>query len=187
MALADALQDTERAAAPVDPLAALEKTTDAKNHVEKVQVPRIESLQHLSDHYNSDPYSVSTRIRKRFREEKKVEKAKQKADDELKDRYGLPETLGLIEDSAASRQEAKDEWEKGVLELERQNKRQKLAIKATSIPAASSVRSPSLKPPGSNTALTSLRARILENTARRSSMTTQKLGPTVRGKQIPQK
>ncbi|TFK70304.1 DUF572-domain-containing protein [Pluteus cervinus] len=161
-----AIHDTEQAAAPLDPLAALEKTTDAKHHVEKVQVPRIESLQQLSEHYNADPYSLSSKVRKRFREDKKVEKLKQKADDELKGRYGLPETLSLAQEDEESRQAAKDEWDKGVreLELRRQAKRQRMALQG---PLSSSSRTQT-RSSGSSGGLTSLRARILENTTRRS-------------------
>lgn len=126
-------------------------------------MPRIESLQQLSEHYNADPYSLSSKVRKRFREEKKVEKLKQKADDELKGRYGLPETLSLVPEDDESRQAAKDEWDKGVRELEsrRQAKRQRTGLQG---PLSSSSR----KPTQSSGGLTSLRARILENTARRS-------------------
>jgi coiled-coil domain-containing protein 130 len=102
--------DTDKAASPGDPLAALEKSTVAQNHVAKVQAPRLEELQEVSQHYGSDPYAHSLRVRKRFREEKKVEKQKQNADDQLKGRYGLPTSLTLLEDDAASKQEAHEQW-----------------------------------------------------------------------------
>lgn len=134
-----------------DPLAALEKTTDAQNHLTKVQIPRLESLQSASEHYNADPYAHSTRIRKRFREEKKIEQAKQKANDEIKGRYGLPASLSLVEDDEQAKQEAKEEWIKARLG----SKRRKLGSSSSS--------SSSTNP------LDSLRTRILENTAKQSN------------------
>ena len=104
------LSDTDKAAASADPLAALEKSTVAQNHAIKVQAPRLEELQQVSQQYNADPYAHSLRVRRRFREEKKVEKEKQKADDQLKGRYGLPASLTLLEDDAASTQEAREQW-----------------------------------------------------------------------------
>ncbi|TFK40063.1 DUF572-domain-containing protein [Crucibulum laeve] len=170
-----AIHDTEGKAAPVDPLAALEKTTDAQTHLTKVQIPRLESLQTVSEHYNSDPYALSSKVRKRFREEKKIEQQNAKADDILKGRYGLPATLSLVEDNEKALQEAKQEWEKGKLELASREsaKRRKLMGSTTSTSLSSIGRSsrPSSscsKPP--NDTLSSLRARILENTAKQSSL-----------------
>ncbi|KAG5651517.1 hypothetical protein H0H81_008354 [Sphagnurus paluster] len=171
-------QDTEGATAPVDPLAALEKTTDAQNHLKNVQVPRLESLQSVSEHYNADPYTLSTKVRKRFREVKKVEQRQQRADDHIKGRYGLPASLTLIKEDDVTRQDAKQEWERAKREhaVEEGNKRRKLAVEIVTIPAASSsktlrsLRPPasSLKPPPKNP-IDSLRARILENTARQTN------------------
>jgi len=85
--------DTEGKAGLADPLAALEKTT-------KVQIPRPEALQGISDHYGNDPYALSSLVRKHFRIEKKIEARGRAEDDTLKGRYGLPEDLKLIEDDA---------------------------------------------------------------------------------------
>lgn len=57
---------------------------------------------------------MSSKVRKRFRTEKKIELARKAADAELKGRYGLPETLSLAVEDDSSRQEAKDEWSKAV-------------------------------------------------------------------------
>ncbi|KAG6853786.1 hypothetical protein C0991_001375 [Blastosporella zonata] len=166
---------TEGAAAPVDPLAALEKTTDAQNHMTKVQAPRLESLQSMSEHYNADPYTLSIKVRKRFREVKKVEQQKQKADDNIKSRYGLPASLSLLEEDDATAKEAKEEWARGKRELaaEESNKRRRLTVDVTSITASSSKserhsKSTTLKLPSSNP-VDSLRARILGNTARQTN------------------
>jgi coiled-coil domain-containing protein 130 len=169
--------DTEGAAAPVDPLAALEKTTNAQNHLTNVEAPRLESLQSMSEHYNADPYALSSKVRKRFREVKKVEQRKQRADDHIKGRYGLPVSLTLLEEDEAARQEAKEEWARGQRELaaEERNKRRKLGVDIVSIPSSSSKLTPlhhpkpaSLEPPSKNP-IDSLRARILENTARQTN------------------
>ena len=154
--------DTEGKDGPVDPLAALEKSTEAQNYVNQVQVPRIESLQTLSDHYGSDPYNLSRKVRKRFREDKKVEKEKEAADDRVKGRYGLPETLTLVEETEESKADARAEW---VRQKEISNKRRRV-MDTPPITGSSSVRPASSK---SISAVSSLRTRILQNTARVTS------------------
>lgn len=149
--------DKESASA-LDPLVALEKTTDAKRHVENIQRPRIESLQNVSEQFNADPYSLSLKARKKFREEKKVERVKRKADDALKGRYGLPTSLSLVEEDEKSIKEAKAQWEKAKLvDGEKDPKRRKLPMSEPSSFA------PSLKP------VDSLRTRLFQNTAKRSA------------------
>lgn len=166
------IADTEAAAVPADPLASLEKTTDAQKGLVKAQ-DRLESLQEVSEHYNSDPFSLSSKVRKRFREEKKVEKVKKQADDRIKDRYGLPEALRLIEDDDKAAEDAKAEWARGrrELELRESNKRRKLAVEITTIPTSSASRRsrPPTKQSATTNPIASLRARVLENTARQSN------------------
>lgn len=70
----------------------------------------MEEMQGMSDKYNEDPYTASVRARKKFREEKKVEKAKEAADNTIKSRYGLPAELKLLEEGSAEVDEAKREW-----------------------------------------------------------------------------
>ena len=153
-------------------------------------MPRLESLQSVSEHYNSDPYSLSLKVRKRFRAEKKVEKEKQAVDDQIKGRYGLPETLRLVDDDDDVKSEAKEGWEKGRRELgmRRDAKRQRLSLGTTSLPASSSSRisrsrpissSPQSRSGQSNDVVTSLRARILENTSRQSKLSSQGAGKNV--------
>ncbi|KAG1735791.1 DUF572-domain-containing protein [Suillus lakei] len=164
-----AIHDTEGKAGPADPLAALEKTTEAQNHVTKVQIPRIEALQGVSDRYNNDPYALSSMVRKRFRAEKKIEAQKRADDDMLKDKYGLPEELKLIEDDAEVKHQARDEWAKARMkyEAERNSKRPRL-----SIPSSFGSRSrPTLDP------VSSLRARILDNTRRSSTLASKRKPP----------
>lgn len=170
--------DTEGNAGPADPLAALEKSTDAKNHQTKVQIPRLESLMDVSEQYNSDPYSLSLKVRKHFREDKKVRKEKEKLDTQVKDRYALPTTLSLVTEDAETIKDAKEQWQKGREEISlRESKRRKLGVQTSIMPSSSrSLRpnstSSSLKT-SSSSAAESLRARILGNTARQFRPTAQ--------------
>ncbi|KAG6874804.1 hypothetical protein C0992_006469 [Termitomyces sp. T32_za158] len=171
--------DTEGTAVPTDPLAALEKTTDAQNHLTKVEAPRLESLQALSEHYNADPYVLSSKVRKRFRDVKKVEQQKQKADDDIKNRYGLPDSLSLLDEDEGTNKEAKEEWKRGQRELsaaKETHKRRRLTVGVMPIPSSSSSILSTTMTRSSNSA-DSLRARILENTARR----TKSIGRSVTG------
>lgn len=165
-----AIHDTEGSAAPVDPLAALEKTTDAEHHLVTVQVPRLESLQNVSEYYGADPYSLSKKVRKRFREEKKIEQQKQKEDDQLKGRYGLPETLNLLKDDAATRQDARKEWLRSRQQHTRDErvKRRKLLGRPISLPSSKHLGASGSTSSSSST-FNSLRTRILESTARQSN------------------
>ncbi|KAF9048409.1 DUF572-domain-containing protein [Panaeolus papilionaceus] len=163
-----AVHDTDKEGAVVDPLAALDKTVTAKHQIETVEKPRIESLQSLSEHYNSDPYSLSLKARKRFREEKKIEQAKAKADTQLKDRYGLATELTLVREDDDLIKEAKTEWQKNRAEMESVSKRRKLGVADTPSIASSSTQLNFSKSSAPNT-LATLRARILKNTAKQSS------------------
>ncbi|KAH9068211.1 DUF572-domain-containing protein [Lactarius deliciosus] len=170
-----AVHDTEGKTEPVDPLAALEKTTDAQTHATKVQAPRLEQLEDLSAHYNEDPYAHSQRARKRFRAEKKVEQARAEADTRLKEKYGLPAELALERaDDAGTAAEARDEWARSRAErtVDDARRKRKLALEAPVLPPApprrSSLASSEPAPPTSGAAA-SLRARLLSNSARRSA------------------
>jgi len=105
-----AIHNTEEKDKPVDPLAALEKSRESQNYLTKVQAPRLEEIQGLSDKYNEDPYAASVRARRKFRENKKVEKAKEATDNMIKSRYGLPAELKLLEEGSSEVDEAKREW-----------------------------------------------------------------------------
>lgn len=165
--------DTDKEGAVVDPLAALEKTTESKKHMETVQKPRIESLQEASEHYNSDPYSLSLKARRKFREEKKIDTKKRQADDSLKGRYALPAEFSLVEDDAQAIDDAKSQWKEAQDERRlRESKRRKVVETSISVPASSSRPSGSSAKSataGSSAALSSLRTRILQNTAKTSA------------------
>ena len=171
--------ETDPNQGPVDPLAALEKSTDAQNHMNNVQIPRLEALQGLADHYSSDPYEHSRRVRKRFREQKKIDKARDEADDAVKSAYGLPEELALSADDEESRARAKEAWEQGRQALEEREsvKRRRLGVEVGVVPrtasslgaSASGTRSSrSSGSGGGGDAVSALRAKILGNTARQS-------------------
>jgi coiled-coil domain-containing protein 130 len=160
--------DTEGKDKPADPLAALEKSTDAQTHVMKVQVPRLEAIQDLSDRYNEDPYAASVRARKRFRHEKKVDIAKKEVDDAIKGRYGLSEDLKLLEDGDDEKAAAKEEWVKGRLERHSRRDAKKRKLEVDRIGLVNTVKGSSGSGSSPSSALSSLRAKILENTAKRS-------------------
>ncbi|KAL7279374.1 hypothetical protein ACG7TL_007215 [Trametes sanguinea] len=174
-----AVHETDPNQGPVDPLAALEKTTEAQNYMNNVQIPRIEALQNLADHYSSDPYSHSLRVRKRFREQKKVDKAREDADERIKSTYGLPETLALTAEDEESKAKAKEEWERARAGLQEREsaKRRKIGAEIAVIPRASSSKLSARAAPakasgsgiGGGDAVSALRAKILGNTARQSS------------------
>jgi coiled-coil domain-containing protein 130 len=128
--------------------------------METVQKPRIESLQSVSEHYNGDPYSLSLKVRKRFREEKKIELAKRQADDAIKGRYGLPETLRLLEEDEKAVQEARSRWAIAKITLgEQESKRRRISSSAPSQSSSTAVN-----------AVDSLRTKILQNTAKKSTI-----------------
>ena len=166
--------DTDSKTEPVDPLAALEKSTDAQAHATKVQAPRLEQLEDLSAHYNEDPYTHSQRARKRFRAEKKVEQAHAEADKALKEKYGLPPELALERaDDPGAAAEARDEWVRSRVARagEDASRKRKLALEAPVLPPPprrGSSSSASLESAASSAA-SSLRARILSNSARRTA------------------
>ena len=149
--------DTDGNAGPADPLAALEKSTTAQDLVNKVQIPRLESLQEVSDRFNGDPYTLSSLARKRFRTEKKLDAAKRAADDQLKGRYGLPETLQLAAEDNESKNEARQQWEKGRREHEARVTR-KARLQSAAAPISLSGSSQGRDP------LSLLKARVLSNT-----------------------
>ena len=158
--------DTDGNAGPADPLAALEKSTTAQDHVNKVQIPRLESLQEVSDRYNGDPYALSSFVRKRFRAEKKIDAAKRAADDQLKGRYGLPETLQLAAEDDESKSAAREQWEKGRRELEARTSIRKARLQSSAVPLSlSSMTSSQHRDP-----LALFKARVLSNTRQSRSL-----------------
>ncbi|KAF8556181.1 DUF572-domain-containing protein [Imleria badia] len=161
-----AIHDPDANAGPADPLAALEKSTTAQDHVNKVQIPRLESLQDVSDRYNGDPYALSTLVRKRFRAEKKIDAAKRAADDQLKGRYGLPETLQLAAEDDESKSAAREQWERGRREHEARTSIRRARLQSSAIPLSL----PSTSSSRSRDPLALLKARVLSNTRHSSTL-----------------
>lgn len=149
-----------------DPLVALEKSTDAQNHMNKVEIPRLEALQTVADQYGTDPYALSRKVRKRFREEKKLDKVKQVEDDQLKGRYGLPEELKLAAETDETREQDKKDWLKAREELALRDgaKRRKLMPVPTSSRGVAGAGSSSR---GGTSAADVLRTRLLGSTGLR--------------------
>ncbi|CCM07055.1 uncharacterized protein FIBRA_09377 [Fibroporia radiculosa] len=164
-----AVHDTDPNAGPVDPLAALEKSTAAETYMTQVQVPRLEALQSLADHYSTDPYSLSRKVRKRFREEKKIEKAQEEQDKQLKSAYGLPEELPLSAESEETRADAKQKWreEREALWMREAKRRRIEAVPISGLAAITRRKEGSAR--NGTDAVSSLRAKILENTRRTST------------------
>jgi coiled-coil domain-containing protein 130 len=154
--------DTDGNAGPIDPLVALEKATSAQTHLTTVQVPRLEALQGVSEHYNSDPYTLSLRVRKKFRDEKKAEKEKTRADDALKDRYALPEGLSLVPEDEDAQAEARREWERGRRELRVSAGETRRRVEAGAVGRALAMDKGSIR----MTAAASLRAQVLGGNTR---------------------
>ncbi|WWD20247.1 hypothetical protein CI109_104723 [Kwoniella shandongensis] len=92
-----AVHDTEAPSAaepPADPFAAVEKTIDQATWAKR-GTSRLTELTTASDRLSGDPYRVSTALRRKFREEKKVMLEKQGRDDDLRLKYGLGEEVDL--------------------------------------------------------------------------------------------
>jgi coiled-coil domain-containing protein 130 len=94
---ADDYLDTEApsaADAPADPFAHIEKTVDQATWA-KTNTTRISELSHISDRQSFDPYLVSSALRRRFRQDKKIALEKQLRDDGVKGKYGLHDDVDL--------------------------------------------------------------------------------------------
>jgi coiled-coil domain-containing protein 130 len=164
------LPDPDKAG-PSDPLNALEKQTDAKNYMQKVQSPRIDELQDASDNVNADPYTLSQRARKRFRAVKKEDQARTLRDTELKDRYSLPSEFALVREDDSTVADANSEWSKArAAAVEAESKRQKRTLEQPTRLSASRVVS-AAGGKYSTSGLSTLGRRILDNTSRRSAVT----------------
>jgi coiled-coil domain-containing protein 130 len=104
--------DTEAPSAadlPADPFGHLEKTVDQQTWV-KAKSSRLTELTDSSSRLSSDPYLVSSALRRRFREEKKVMLEKQGRDDGLRERFGLAEDVDLGDEDVEM---TREKWEAG--------------------------------------------------------------------------
>lgn len=71
---------------------------------------RLTELTDLSDRLHADPYATSQRLRRHFRQEKKVENGLLQRDADLKERYGLGQRIQLDRQDSASVEKEKDSW-----------------------------------------------------------------------------
>jgi coiled-coil domain-containing protein 130 len=154
-------------AGPSDPLQALEKQTNAQEHAKKVQLPRLEELQAAVDATSADPYTLSLKVRKQFRTEKKEDQARAARDTAIKDRYALPSDLALVQEDAAAVTEDKAAWRqaKAAAAAEASRRLNPLVSKSHGLGSTRVVSAAGGKFSSSN--LSSLSKRILENTGRR--------------------
>jgi coiled-coil domain-containing protein 130 len=123
-------------------------------------------------------------VRKKFREEKKVETEKRRLEDEMKGKYALPKELKLLEEGEEDVRAAKVEWEKGRREV-RDGKRRRLGgeglgMSASAVSARKSGPSSTANGVSCKTeAVSALRARILGNTVRPSAPRPRTKDPAV--------
>ena len=105
-------EDTEAPSAsepPADPFAHIEKEQEQQTWVKK-NTSRITELTHASDRMSSDPYRVSSALRRKFREEKKIALEKQNRDDGLRDKFGIHSDVDLGEEDVEL---SREQWEAG--------------------------------------------------------------------------
>jgi coiled-coil domain-containing protein 130 len=154
-------------------LSTLEKQTEALNNARKVQAPRLEELQAVSDAFNSDPYTLSLKARRRFRTGKKVDMIHTAQDNALKDRYSLPSDLALVREDESSLADALVEWRKAkaASASAESSRRRKLLDRPTALPTARVTSAAGGK--YSSAGLSALGQRILENTASRRTASTK--------------
>ncbi|WVF68437.1 hypothetical protein IAT40_003203 [Kwoniella sp. CBS 6097] len=92
-----AVHDTEAPSAslpPADPFEGVEKTIDQQKWAAR-GTSRLTELTRASERLSGDPYLISSALRRRFREEKKVLLEKQGKDEDIKSRFGLHDDVDL--------------------------------------------------------------------------------------------
>ncbi|WRT69623.1 uncharacterized protein IL334_006612 [Kwoniella shivajii] len=108
-----AVHDTEAPSAsepPSDPFAGVEKTIDQQKWASK-GTSRLTELTRSSDRINGDPYVISSALRRKFREEKKVALDKQIKDENIKERFGLHDSIDLDADKVdANGDKSREAW-----------------------------------------------------------------------------
>ncbi|KAI9246506.1 CWC16 protein [Phascolomyces articulosus] len=87
-----------------DPIYRLEHGVKDKQ-VEKESLPKLTQLQHLQESQWSDPYARSQQLRRKFREQKKLDKLENDETEKLRDKHSLH--IPLLPESSNDRLEAK--------------------------------------------------------------------------------
>jgi len=145
-------------AEPTDPLAQLEKTANQEQRANEVGAPRLNALQELSEHYGADPYELSSKVRKKFREVKKAEKRKRDVDEAVKEKYALPTDLKLVDNAEVEEEASRWKGERRDWEARETAKRRRLSAEVGS----------NLSISFKSTKTTSLASALLRNTARKN-------------------
>lgn len=130
---------------------------------------RIAALADLQDERWSDPYTLSKKLRKSHRAEKRVIKAKEESDAALRAKLGLPEDLKFSDDTETFKEEARQAWEtaKSNLADPDHRKRKRLEITGSSLATGSSKRkAPSVS---STSAKKDLATRLAQQTRQSAS------------------
>ncbi|CAE6375944.1 unnamed protein product [Rhizoctonia solani] len=113
--------------APLDPLQSLEKSTTQEENYQKHARPHLEQLQDLSAARSADPYALSVKLRKNFREGKHTALKIKAEDDAIKDKYGLDPGIKLMDkNDPLLVSEAKAEWQEGQKQREEEEAMRKL-------------------------------------------------------------
>lgn len=138
--------------APLDPLQSLEKSTIQQENYTKHSRPHLEQLQELSSARSSDPYTLSSRLRKSFRSDKHVALRIKASDDAVRDKYSLDAGLKLISaNDEGLKAEAKEAWAEGRKHIEEAGAKKRLQdaqsgpidVRQGSTPGTSSIAGPS--------------------------------------------
>jgi len=157
-----------------DAIASLEKTTAAEENLNSIVKPRISMLNDLSGRRNSDPYTLSKKLRSTFRETKKAEKRAREEEDSVRDKFGLSTELKLVKEDDV-REEAREEWQRARREYKlEEDVRQKtfksqhgsLGLNSQSKTKPSRVAGSSLS--SSSSAKSTLAATLLRNSLKKS-------------------
>lgn len=160
--------------APLDPLQSLEKSTTQQENYIKHSRPHLEQLQELSSARTSDPYTLSSRLRKSFRTDKHVALRIKASDDAVRDKYGLDASLKLISaNDQGLMEEAKEGWVEGRKQIEEAGAKRRLQdaqtgpidVRQGSTPGPSSIAGPS-RPTSSSTSRPSSRTVSIQSPPR---------------------
>lgn len=121
-----------------DAFASVEKTLSQKAQALNA-AQRLEALEAVNDDRWSDPYEHSKRLRRSFREEKKVRQVVEKQDEAIRDRYGLSREIKLESEKPEEAREAARVFKNGrrAIEAADEGKKRRRVDSAATTPADS--------------------------------------------------
>jgi coiled-coil domain-containing protein 130 len=123
-----------------DAFAAVEKGISQKAQALSA-AQRLDALGDLNDDRWSDPYTHSKRLRKSFRQEKRVRVAVEAKDDAIRDRYGLGRDIKLIEEKPEEARAAAQAFQSGRRAREADEARKRRRIEASTTTLGKPVKS----------------------------------------------